>query len=104
MVKVFFYRFCPTRSRRYNDVYDWYFYSYGNASGGCDQHRDPARLGNDKVPLRTWIVLVLPTPVCSLCTARRLQPHMAADRDLWIAVRRRIQKTVKYVYKLSGGR
>ena len=73
-----------------------------DASGRCDQRRDPAGMGNRKVPLRTRIVLVLPASVCSIRTARRLQPHLAADRDLRIAVRRRIQKTVKYVEQLSG--
>ena len=65
-----------------------------DASGRCDQRRDPAGMGNRKVPLRTRIVLGLPAPFRTDRAFRRIQPHVAADPDRRAAVRKRIQKNM----------
>ena len=52
-------------------------------------------MGSNEVHLWAWPVLVLPAVICAGGTVWWVQPHLAADRNSWTAVRRWIQKNMK---------
>ena len=57
--------------------------------------RDSACMECDKIPVRTWIVLVLPAAVCAGGADGRVQSYVAADCDRRYPVRTRIHDTIE---------
>ena len=68
---------------------------HGSAFGQCDQHRYSFSMGSNEVHLWAWPVLVLPAVICAGGTVWWVQPHLAADRNSWTAVRRWIYKNMR---------